>query len=128
LGFDGTRVIGIGYDGSSEIFTDQPCTGGKKSPDSQWILLDYPGLQLFSGEGRYVKTIYDNQVNAYFWQPDSKGIFYITEGFYTKAEGLYYASVPDGKSILIEACQPVGWGCNFEYAEGDYVWIQDMGK
>lgn len=102
IGFDGEEVVAIAQDGSIKQISEKPFYSLSVSPDRTWFVLydefkHISGIDLYSENDQFVKTITDQAAFPVAWLPDSTGLFYM-------ANNLYYAGIPDGEPILIEEC------------------------
>lgn len=102
IGFDGEKVVTITQDGSIDEISAKPFYSLSVSPNRTWFVLydefkHVSGLDLYSENDQFVKTITDKMAFPVAWLPDSSGLFYM-------ANNLYYISIPDGKPKLIEEC------------------------
>jgi hypothetical protein len=100
VGFDGENVVAITQDGSIKSISEKPFYNLSVSPDKRWFVLydesnNTSGIDLYSEDDEFVKTISEQAAFPVAWLRDSLGLFFMTDN-------LYYISVPDGEPILIE--------------------------
>jgi dipeptidyl aminopeptidase/acylaminoacyl peptidase len=118
IGFDGEKVVTITHDGSIKQISDKPFYNLSVSPDRRWFVLydetkNTSGIDLYSENDQFVKTITEQVAFPVAWLPDSSGLFYM-------ANNLYYVSLPDSEPILVEECNSNE--CEYWIDETAFVW------
>jgi len=118
VGFDGEKVVTITQDGSIKQISEKPFYNLSVSPDWKWFVLydeskNISGIDLYSEDDQFVKTITEQMAFPVAWLPDSSGLFYM-------ANNLYYASIPDSKPTLIEECNLNQ--CRYWIDETAFIW------
>jgi hypothetical protein len=116
IGLDGEKVVTIAQDGSIKQISEKPFYNLNVSPDKTWFVLydeNISGIDLYSENDQFVRTISHENAFPVAWLPDSSGLFFI-------ANNLYYMSIPNGEPILIEECNSNE--CEYWIDETAFVW------
>jgi hypothetical protein len=122
LGFNSNEVISFTPDGVIGFFDDRVIGNASTSPDGKWFVIyqesdnEYwpnGGMILYNSDGEYIRTLATEPAEP-LWRPDSRGLFFLSDS-------LYYMSIPDGESILVEDCLPKG--CTYWFDPGEFVWL-----
>lgn len=105
LGFDGEITLGISSEGEISPISEKEFSAISVSPNKKWFLLYQlahlayeasTGIELFSEDDRFVRTITDTKAQSIAWRPDSQGFFF------THEIGFFYVEIPDGEPMLID--------------------------
>lgn len=121
LGFPGQQVVAIGEDGSINQVTDKDFEQASVSPDRRWFVLYHAyervvGMDLFSENDQFKRTVSEKDVSSVLWRPDSNGLF-----FHVYEDGWYYVDIPDGQPVAVDTC--VAEKCEFLPSADDSVWL-----
>lgn len=118
VGFDGGKVVTISQEGAINQISEKPFYSLSISPDQTWFVLfdknnKALGIDLYSGNDQFIKTITTENAFPVAWLPDSSGLFYI-------ADNLYFVNIPDGETVMIEECNKDE--CGYWIGESAFTW------
>lgn len=122
IAWGGKGIVLIDGNGSAKSFLDSGKGNVSVSPDHRWLVVyenptldSIPGIELYSSNDQYLRTIPDLIVSDIIWQENSAGMFITTD------KQLYYVTVPDGELILVDQCESEDDECWF--SKRNIVWV-----